>query len=69
MKQDTDASQRLTVNEFLEAIKNLEETLYQIRITNRFKKSLDLSYRRNLDLELLRNVVHVLAKGEKLEEK
>ena len=32
----------MTVKEFLEAIKNLEETIYEIQITNRFKKSLDL---------------------------
>jgi mRNA interferase YafQ len=62
-------NKRMTVKEFLEAINNLEETVYEVKITNRFKKSLDLSYRRSLDLELLKNVVHTLAKGEKLEEK
>jgi len=59
----------MTVKEFLEVIKNLEETIYQIQITNRFKKSLDLSYRRNLDLKLLKNIIHTLAKGEKLDTK
>ena len=59
----------MTVKEFLEAIKNLEETIYEIQTTNRFKKSLDLSYRRNLDLELLKDVIHTLAKGENLEAK
>ena len=59
----------MTVREFLEVIKNLEETIYQIQITNKFKKSLDLSYRRNLDLKLLKNVIHTLAKGEKLDTK
>ena len=63
MKQNT----RMTVKEFLETIKNLEETVYLIQITNRFKKSLDLSYRRNFDLELLKDVIHTLAKGEKLD--
>ena len=57
-------TKRMTVKEFLEAIKNLEETVYQIETTNRFKKSLDLSFRRNLDLRLLKEVIHVLAKGE-----
>ena len=58
---------RMTVKEFLETIKNLEATLYQIQITNRFKKSLELSYSRNLDLILLKNVIHTLAKGEQLD--
>ena len=69
MRQDIDASKRMTVKEFLEAIMNLEETIYEIQITNKFKKSLDLSYRRNLDLKLLKDVTHTLAKGEKLEAK
>jgi len=60
---------RITVQEFFEAIKNLEETIYQIQITNRFKKSLNLSYYRNLDLKLLKEVIHTLAKGEKLDAK
>ena len=67
--QNNDASQRITVKQFLEAIKNFEETVYQIQITDRFKKSLDLSYRRNLDLALLKDVIHTLAKGKKLNPK
>lgn len=62
-------TKRLTVKKFFEAVEGFEETVYQIQITNRFKKSLDLSYRRNLDLELLKEVIHTLAKGEKLDEK
>ena len=67
--QNRGAFQRMTVKEFLEAIKNLEETSYQIKITNKFTKSLNLSYRRNFDLSLLKEVIHALAKGEKLETK
>ena len=59
----------MNVKAFFEAIKNLDETVYQIQITNRFKKSLDLSYRRNLDLKLLKDIIHTLAKGEKLDVK
>ena len=59
----------MTVKQFLEAIYGLEETVYQIRITSKFKKSLKVSCRRNLDLELLKNVIHVLAKGERLDSK
>ena len=69
MRQNTNASKRLTVKEFFEAIRNLDETTYDIQITNRFKKSLDLSYRRNLDLKLLMEAVHTLAKGENLDTK
>ncbi|MCL2098665.1 MAG: type II toxin-antitoxin system YafQ family toxin [Bacteroidales bacterium] len=61
--------QRMTVKEFLEVMNNLEETIFEIRITNRFKKSLALSYRRHLDLKLLKDVIHLLAKGEKLDVK
>ena len=64
-----DAFRRMTVKEFFEAIKSLEETVYQIQITNKFKKSLNLSYRRDLDLKLLKEIIHTLAKGEKLDAK
>jgi mRNA interferase YafQ len=67
MNQDPNEPKRLTVSEFFEAIKNLDETSYQIQITNKFKKSLDLSFRRGLDLELLKEVIHTLAKGETLD--
>ena len=60
---------RMTVKEFFEAIQNLEETIYRIQITKRFKKSLELSYHRNFELKLLKDVIHTIAKGEKLETK
>ena len=63
------SNKRMTVKEFFETIKNLEETIYEIQITNRFKKSLDLSYHRNLDLVLLKDIIHTLAKGEILDAK
>ena len=69
MRQNKEALKRMTVKEFLKAVMNLEETVYQIQITNRFKKSLDLAYRRNLDLTLLKEVIHTLAKAEKLDAK
>ena len=69
MKQNIVASKQMTVKEFFESVKNFEETIYQIQITNRFKKSLGLSYRRDLNLELLKDVVYTLAKGEKLHAK
>ena len=69
MMPNREVFKRMTVKEFLEAVRNFEETIYQIQITKRFKKSLDLSFRRNLDLALLKEVIHMLAKGEKLDAK
>ena len=66
---DKETFKRMTVKEFLEVVRNFEETVYQIQITSRFKKSLYLSFRRNLDLALLKEVIHTLAKGEKLDAK
>ena len=61
--------QRKTVAEFFESIKNFENTVYSIDVTGKFKKDIKLAYSRNLDLELLENVIYILAKGEKLETK
>ena len=69
MMKNREPFKRMTVKEFREAVRNYEDTIYQIQITNKFKKSLDLSFRRNLDLALLRDVIHTLAKGEKLDTK
>jgi hypothetical protein len=69
MNQNNGTSKRMTVKAFFEAVKNFDETIYQIQITNKFKKSLALSFRRNLDLRLLKEIIHTLAKGEKLDVK
>ena len=42
------------------------EVLYIVDYTNEFKKNVKLSYKRNLDLNLLKDVILSLAKGEKL---
>ncbi len=60
---------RMTVRALLDALGNLDETIYEIRITGRFEKSLSRSYRRNLDLEELKEVIHTLAKGKPLDAK
>jgi len=67
--KNSKASKRMTVKSFFEAIENLEDTIYLIKVTNRFKKSVELSYKRNLDLQLLKEVIHTLSKNEKLDEK
>ena len=60
---------RKTVTEFYKALENFENTVYSIDVTGKFKKSLKLAYSRNLNLDLLENVIYILAKGEKLESK
>jgi mRNA interferase YafQ len=60
---------KMTVKAFLNAIEELEGTVYAIGITGRFKKSLSLAHRRNLDLGELKDVIHTLAKGEGLDPK
>ena len=60
---------RMTVKAFLNALEELDGTIYVIAITGRFKKSLSRAYRRNLDLAELKDVIHTLAKGDRLDAK
>jgi mRNA interferase YafQ len=57
---------KMTVKEFQKAIAEQDGTIYRVYFTRKFEKHLARSYRRNLDLELLRDVIHILAKGETL---
>ncbi len=60
---------RMTVAEFRDAVARLDDATYRIVVTSEFKKSLARSYRRNLDLGELADVVKILAKGGKLDPK
>ena len=63
---------KMTAKAFFEKIKSLEnnqDLVFELQVTNQFKKSIDLSYARNLDLNLLYEVVELLAKNETLPEK
>ena len=60
---------RQTTSEFFEKLNNLENTIYAIDVTNKFEKSVKKSYARNLDLDVLLDVLHKLAKGEALDKK
>ena len=60
---------KLTVKQFFEDLETNEDFKYFVHFTNQFKKNVKLSFKRNLDLKLLKNVILVLATGEKLEEK
>ena len=59
----------MTAKEFFETIGNFTDNIYNVYRTNEFKKNVDLAYRRGLDLKLLKDVVHTIAKGEELDPK
>ena len=46
-----------------------DERIYSIRTTNQFRKSLKRMSKRGYNLDLLDNVVNILAKGKKLPKK
>jgi len=65
-------NKNLTVKDFFAKIKELEENqdvIFELQVTNKFKKSVDLSYTRNLDLHLLFEVIQLLAQDKPLPEK
>ena len=68
--EKTDKKKRKTVAEFFKAIEDFDESaIYAINVTNKFKKSVKRCYARNLDLQLLEDVVYILAQGKSLEPK
>jgi len=65
-------NKNLSVKDFFAKIKALEENedvIFEVQVTNQFKKSVDLSYRRNFDLQLLFEIVEFLAQDKTLPEK
>jgi hypothetical protein len=68
--EECEKKKRKTVSEFFKSIENFDErAIYAISVTNKFKKSVKRCYSRNLDLELLENVIFTLAQGKSLEPK
>ena len=66
----SEKKKRKTVEDFFKAIEDFDESaIYAINVTNKFKKSVKRCYARNLDLQLLENVVYTLAQGKSLEPK
>ena len=59
----------MTPKGFFDALKELPDTKCQVKYTGEFKRNLKLAYRRLLNLELMLNVVHKLAKHENLDVK
>jgi len=66
MSPDT---KRITASQFFNLLQNMEDTVFRIEATNRFRKSVERSHSRSLDLSDLLKVIHTLAKGEKLDKK
>jgi mRNA interferase YafQ len=59
----------MTTEAFFEKIKSLEDNpdiVFELQMTNQFKKSIDLSYVRNLDLALLFDVIALLGQDKPL---
>ena len=62
----------MTPETFFDKIKSLEDdpcVVFELQITNQFKKSINLSYTRNFNLNLLFKIVELLAQGKPLPEK
>jgi mRNA-degrading endonuclease YafQ of YafQ-DinJ toxin-antitoxin module len=47
----------------------MEDTVYQVKMVNQFKKSIDLSYSRGFELQAVFNVIEMLAQDKPLPEK
>jgi len=60
---------RKTPDEFFKSLENYRDFIYNVYNTNTFKKNVRLCYKRNLDLDLLEEVIVKLAKKEELPEK
>jgi len=66
------SNKNLSVKDFFDKIKALEDNedvIFELQVTNQFKKSINLSYRRNFDLQLLYEIVEFLAQDKPLPEK
>ena len=65
-----ESKKRKSVTQFFKSIENFDENaIYAINITNKFRKSVRRCYSRNLDLELLEEIIYTLAQGKSLDSK
>jgi mRNA interferase YafQ len=54
---------RLSIKDFFVSLSNFDdEALYIVDYTTEFKKNIKLSYKRKLDLNLLKTIIQILAK-------
>ena len=59
----------MTAKIFFEKLKSLGDNpniVFELQVTNQFKKSVDLSYARNFNLQLLLDVIELLAQDKPL---
>ena len=62
-------SKKITAKIFFEKLKSLDSNpniIFELQITNQFKKSIDLSYARNFDLNLLIEIITLLVQNKPL---
>jgi mRNA interferase YafQ len=65
----SEKQKRKTPDDFFQSLENYDDFVYNVYKTNTFKKNVTLCYKRNLDLNLLEEVIVKLAKKEQLPEK
>jgi mRNA interferase YafQ len=61
--------EKLSVKSFFEKIKSLENNesvVFELQMTNKFKKSIDLSYARSFNLSFLFEIIELLAQNKTL---
>ena len=71
MTEKTD-NRKITAKVFFEKLKSLESSknvVFELQITNQFKKSIALSYSRNFDLNLLLEIITLLVQDKPLPKK
>jgi len=56
-------NKRKSIDDFFKSLSSFENSLFDIDYTNQFKKDIKLCYKRNLDLQLLENVIKLLAEN------
>jgi len=62
-------SSRKSVTEFFKSLSSFENSLFDIEYTSQFKKDVKLCYKRNFDLQVLENVIKLLAENGTLPSK
>ena len=53
---------RKTPDNFFKSLESYDDFVYNVYKTNVFKKNIGLCYKRNLDLDLLENIIVILAR-------
>jgi mRNA interferase YafQ len=65
-------SKKITANVFFEKLKSFGDNpnvVFELQVTNQFKKSIELSYARNFNLQLLLDIIELLVQDKPLSAK